>query len=273
MEKLVAESQSFSELIRKMGIRYRSGAAWAVVKRRVQEMGIDFSHFSKKRGKDLPSAYKSWEEILVNDPERKHRESGKRLRRALKESGVEERCKSCLMLPFWNGKPLTFDVDHTDGDWRNNDRGNLRFLCPNCHTQEETSGRLSSRQEIACDGSVGCSCVRCKNTRNGALATHREKGNWPGNLEEMVESIPMTAIAFMVGVSEAAVRKRMKKLGLKSKPQGFWKKRADDRRPGGSSPPLAPAAPSSETTQAMGVRVPPSPRAARPIFGDVAELV
>jgi hypothetical protein len=31
--------------------------------------------------------------------------------------------------------PLTLEVDHIDGDYRNNLISNLRFLCPNCHRQ------------------------------------------------------------------------------------------------------------------------------------------
>ena len=29
-------------------------------------------------------------------------------------------------------------VDHVDGDWRNDRAENLRFLCPNCHSQTPT---------------------------------------------------------------------------------------------------------------------------------------
>ncbi len=33
----------------------------------------------------------------------------------------------------WMGVTLTLEVDHIDGDFQNNQIGNLRFLCPNCH--------------------------------------------------------------------------------------------------------------------------------------------
>lgn len=38
----------------------------------------------------------------------------------------------------WNGKPLTLDLDHIDGNNTNNQLSNLRWLCPNCHSQTET---------------------------------------------------------------------------------------------------------------------------------------
>ena len=38
--------------------------------------------------------------------------------------------------------PLRLEIDHIDGDYHNNDRTNLRYLCPNCHTQTDNfSGR------------------------------------------------------------------------------------------------------------------------------------
>ena len=37
-----------------------------------------------------------------------------------------------------NGKKITLQLDHIDGDNNNNKLENLRFLCPNCHSQTET---------------------------------------------------------------------------------------------------------------------------------------
>lgn len=38
----------------------------------------------------------------------------------------------------WLGKPITLHVDHVDGNSDNNVLSNVRFLCPNCHSQTET---------------------------------------------------------------------------------------------------------------------------------------
>lgn len=54
-------------------------------------------------------------------------------------------CTECGQLPWWNGKELTLQMDHIDGNSRNDCRDNLRWLCPNCHTQTETfTGRNAS---------------------------------------------------------------------------------------------------------------------------------
>lgn len=49
-------------------------------------------------------------------------------------------CSSCGCGEEWNGKPLTLQVDHIDGNNINNVLSNVRLLCPNCHTQTETYG-------------------------------------------------------------------------------------------------------------------------------------
>lgn len=54
----------------------------------------------------------------------------------LKEQGGI--CAICGMKPEWNGKKLVFILDHIDGHASNNQRNNLRCVCPNCDSQLDT---------------------------------------------------------------------------------------------------------------------------------------
>jgi hypothetical protein len=47
-------------------------------------------------------------------------------------------CAVCGCDPQHNNKPLTFWVDHVDGNAENGSPSNFRLICPNCETQSDT---------------------------------------------------------------------------------------------------------------------------------------
>ena len=44
----------------------------------------------------------------------------------------------CCNLTEWLDVPIALEMDHSDGDRKNNTRENLKLLCPNCHAQTPT---------------------------------------------------------------------------------------------------------------------------------------
>ena len=49
------------------------------------------------------------------------------------------KCESCEIIE-WNNQPLSFQVDHINGNRKDNRFENLKVLCPNCHSQTDTFG-------------------------------------------------------------------------------------------------------------------------------------
>lgn len=71
-----------------------------------------------------------------------------KLRSKLIEEGYKEnKCEECGLGPEWNGKPLSMQLDHIDGNHTNNELENLRILCPNCHTQTPTHSIIKTAHQ------------------------------------------------------------------------------------------------------------------------------
>jgi len=57
--------------------------------------------------------------------------------RFIKHYAIEYKCDNCG-IEEWKHKSIVLELDHIDGDNRNNEISNLRLLCPNCHSQTDT---------------------------------------------------------------------------------------------------------------------------------------
>lgn len=68
------------------------------------------------------------------------------------EKLLKEECAACKLGPEWLGKRLTLQLDHINGNPRDNRLENLRILCPNCHAQTPTYGYNHSVRKRKAEG-------------------------------------------------------------------------------------------------------------------------
>ena len=69
--------------------------------------------------------------------------------RIINQKLIEYKCFECNNVGIHNGKLLSLQLDHINGKAEDNRLENLRFLCPNCHTQTDTyAGKATKGKRV-----------------------------------------------------------------------------------------------------------------------------
>lgn len=150
---VVAQSFSYAEVLRKIGLK-QTGGSQSNIKKRITKFHLDTSHFlgqGRNRGvnhRGGPEKKTPAQVFVPRDP-LSYPEKTFRLKRAMLEAGIPYRCEMCGLSDLWNEKPLDLQIDHKNGKKHDNRKKNLRFLCPNCHSQTGTFGSRNRNAAVA----------------------------------------------------------------------------------------------------------------------------
>ena len=131
--QIVQESNSYSDCLRALGLGTRGGSSTDILKKRISELNCSTEHFGKQ-SQSVTVKY-SLEEILVENSS--YANISRLKQRLVNEGKMEYKCQKCG-ISEWLGKPLTLQLDHINGIHNDHRLTNLRFLCPNCHSQTDT---------------------------------------------------------------------------------------------------------------------------------------
>ena len=136
LKELVENSKTYSEVLFKLGLTTRGGNSSRLLKQRIKELSIDVSHFIRPvDAAGLKQAIPLCDILIENS---KFTNTACLKKKLIKEGKLEYICEICGNQGEWNGKKLVLQLDHKNGIHNDNRLENLRFLCPNCHSQTDT---------------------------------------------------------------------------------------------------------------------------------------
>ena len=145
----VKTSKGITETVSKLYVGF-AGSHFQTVWKHIRRLDLDTSHFQRGKFFDVKG-------ILVKGK----KVSSGRLRKALKKVR-EYRCEKCGNDGIHVGEPLTLQVEHVDGDNTNNEEINLKWLCPNCHSQTPTYARPKTKpRRRFIRPTISIDCSRC----------------------------------------------------------------------------------------------------------------
>lgn len=241
----VKSSFSLAQVLRVLGIK-PAGGNYQTIRHRIKTSKVDTSHFTGKmwsKGKKI-GPQRPIEDYLI---EGKLISTNFLRLRLLKEGIFEKICSSCG-LDSWMNAPIPIELDHINGDKYNNTLENLRILCPNCHALTDTykgknrkfgkSNPVEKQIKIPkitipkvpkvkkeyycfCGKIISQNSINCLEHR---VETARKFDPTKEELEKLVWEMSTVKVAKQFNVSDKAVEKRCKLLGIEKPPRGYWAK-------------------------------------------------
>ena len=152
LEENVKDCYSFAELCRRLGLK-PEGSNPKTVRKKMDEFGIDYSHFTGKGWHKNPANPIYREKYLPNLCEHSSLSSTNARLLAYRLGLKENKCEICGTSE-WLGNPIQCELHHINGDPTDNRIENLQILCPNCHSQTDNfrsrnrANGMSAQEEI-----------------------------------------------------------------------------------------------------------------------------
>ena len=217
LEEIVKNSFSMKEVIDKLGYATHSGSNNQTVKSRIEKYNIDTSHFIFQKG-----IKRTEENVFIENSTA----SQATLRKWYKNGNYTEyKCSICGQEPIWQGKDLTLILDHINGRNHDDRLENLRWVCPNCNQQLDTTNgkNLKNRKHITSNGVINIEKIQyfCKDcgkeiTRSSTTGFCKEcvakksrivERPTKEELKILIRNKPFTQIANQYGVTDNSIRK------------------------------------------------------------------
>lgn len=134
LELLIIKSKSINEILKQLNVNSNGSGAYKTFRNHCERLGVKIPIY-KNIGNLFIGPKIDLCEILIENS--KYQNISRLKKRLISESILEYKCmgENCNNTGEWLGNPLSLQLDHKNGVHNDNRLENLRFLCPNCHSQ------------------------------------------------------------------------------------------------------------------------------------------
>lgn len=226
-ETLLKNSESISDFLRKAGFTSR-GAKFHTFKRIVKENNFDTSHFASMAS--LSKRHNEYSEKEILELYFKKLDKFVAVKKyIIRFNLLPHKCKLCNLDDIWNNQKLVLQLDHINGDSTDNRMENLRFLCPNCHSQTSNfSGKKNTKNKVPktfiCKQCGVNSCCNSSRSCQSCAGVRNEKIKWPSNeeLAKMVWQTSLSELSKKLLVTMNSIKHRCENRNIVLPPMGYW---------------------------------------------------
>ena len=224
--ELVNSCNTFSEILSRFGLQNRGRNA-DTLKRRLIKFGISYDDLinrSKQNRNERLRAKKIPNELIFCE---KNSVYSRILRsRLISDKLIPYICQKCGNNGEWMGELISLQVDHINGIPSDNRLENLRFLCPNCHSQTETWGtkginwNISKKSCINCGKDIykksktgyckSCAAICSQNVINANFKRRKTERPTVDELKRLIEENGYTATSKKFDISRTTLKKWIK---------------------------------------------------------------
>ena len=214
---VIKDCDSLSQVLDMLGIP-RAGNNTATLRNKLEEYGIDYSHFTfgAKQRKKVENYIPVAEYLGTGKYISTSNLKDKLFREGLKKNECENPKCPCKE-GYWLDHPLVCQLHHINGDHTDNRLENLQILCPNCHSQTNNyCGNANKAPKYFCT-----LCGKEKKSKNSkycfSCASKLKKNHKPSMqvfISKFKELRSYTQMGQFYQVSDATIRKWSQSFGL-----------------------------------------------------------
>ena len=220
----VANSQTLSEVLRHYGLN-GEGSYHDTLKTRLSVDGITYPHIKMGMGHNTGRRFggreaMSREQAVSRMFTQNSLYPRKQIIPYIKRYNLVPYECECGNQGRWRDKKLSLQIDHINGCPNDHRLENLRWICPNCHSQTPTFAGRANRRKPPRPSQIDPH-YRHKPRVNQRKVIRPSRDN----LEKMVWEIPSAQIAKRFGVSDRTIGKWCKWYGINKPPRGYWNRR------------------------------------------------